>query len=282
MAVKSILVTGCSAGGLGEAIALALAKGNHHVFATARTPSKIPDELSRLDNVTVLALDVTQPSSIAAAVQAVIAAGKGLDILINNAGVGYTLPVLDVNIDTAKAVYETNVWGVLRTVQAFADLLIASRGRVVIMSSVGPLVHTPWMSAYTSSKAAINVFSETLRMELAPLGVSVLTIMAGVVDSKFHANETFALPEGSRYAPIQDIIAGWASGASKPKGCPAEQFAQQVVKDILRSGSGGMVYRGPHSSWVAALSHYGPASMTDMAMSYGQGLDEMKAAHNAK
>ncbi|KAH7309548.1 oxidoreductase [Stachybotrys elegans] len=283
MASKSILVTGCSAGGLGDALALALAlsQAKHHVFATARAPSKIPEELSRLENVTCLALDVADASSVAAALKAVVAEGRGLDILINNAGVGYTMPVLDVNIDKAKQVYETNVWGVLRTVQAFADLLIASKGRVVTMSSVGPLVHTPWIAAYTSSKAAVNVFAETLRLELAPLGVSVLTIMAGVIDSKFHANDPFTLPADSRYAPIQDMIAGWASGASKPKGCSAEQFAQQVMKDVLHPGPGGMIYRGPHSSWIAAMAHYGPASMTDLAMSVGQGLKELKASVDA-
>lgn len=118
------------------------------------------------------------------------------------------------------------------------------------------------VAAYTSSKAALNVFNETLRLELGPLGVSVLTIMAGVIDSKFHTNDSFTLPSSSRYAPIQDIIAGWASGASKPKGCSAEVFAETVVSDILRSSTCGVAYRGPHSSWVAALSNYGPSSMT--------------------
>lgn len=145
MAGKSILVTGCSAGGLGDAIALALAKRGHHVFATARNPSKIPNTISCLEQVTVLSLDVTSPSSIAAAVRAVGASGQGLDILINNAGIGYAMPVLDIDVDQAKQVYETNVWGVLRTIQAFSPLIIASHGRIISISSVGPLVHTPWI-----------------------------------------------------------------------------------------------------------------------------------------
>jgi NAD(P)-dependent dehydrogenase (short-subunit alcohol dehydrogenase family) len=157
---KTILITGCSANGVGSALALALAKhpDNHHVFATARSIHKIPKDLSSLPNVTVLQLNVTSPESVADAVEAVKAhsadsddddtAGAGLDVLVNNAGVGYTMPLLDAQIDKAKEVYETNVWGVLRMVQGFADLLIAREGRVVNLSSVGAVVNTPWIGMF--------------------------------------------------------------------------------------------------------------------------------------
>ncbi|ROT42885.1 NAD(P)-binding protein [Sodiomyces alkalinus F11] len=285
MDLKTVLVTGCSAGGIGAAIALALAKRGHHVFATARMPSKIPSELSDLANVTVLSLDVTSPSSIADAVKAVADLGRGLDVLLNNAGAGYAMPVLDVDIDRAKQVYETNLWGPIRTIQAFSDLLIAHRGRVVNLSTCGAVVNTPWIAAYTSSKAALNQFSETLRLELSPFGVSVVTIMAGVVDSHFHANDSnFVLPEGSRYAPIQEIIAGWASGASKPKGCSAVQFADALVQEITGTGKNGLVFRGPHAGGINFLSRWAPRSATDAAMSYNQGLGELSktVAGNAK
>lgn len=143
--LKSVLVTGCSAGGIGAAIALALAKEGHHVFATARNTPKIPQELSSLSNVTILPLDVTSKQSVVAAAQAVTESGHGLDVLVNNAGVGYVMPVLDWDIDKAQALYDTNVWGSIRTTQAFAELLIASRGRIVNMSSMGCIVNLPWL-----------------------------------------------------------------------------------------------------------------------------------------
>lgn len=146
---KTALVTGCSAGGIGAALALALSKRGLHVFATARNPAKIPAELSRLaNNVTVLplSLDVTSAASVAAAVAAVEESGAGgLDMLVNNAGAGYAMPLLDVDIAAAQELYETNLWGVLRMVQGFAGLLIARRGHVVNISSVGSLLNTPWI-----------------------------------------------------------------------------------------------------------------------------------------
>ncbi|KUI56150.1 NADPH-dependent 1-acyldihydroxyacetone phosphate reductase [Cytospora mali] len=162
---KAILVTGCSAGGIGAAIVSTLAKHDHHVFATARNTSKIPEELTSLPNATVLELDVSSTA-------------------------GYAAPVLDIDIAKAQRVYDVNVWGPVRTIQAFADLLIASRGRIVNLSTVGSVVNTPWISAYASSKAALGNISETLRLELSPFGVSVVIIMAGVVTSQFHENDS--------------------------------------------------------------------------------------------
>lgn len=145
MPPKAILVTGCSAGGIGAAIVLTLAKHDHHVFATARNTSKIPEELTRLPNVTVLQLDVSSTSSVAEAAKAVATSGHGLDVLINNAGGGYAMPVLDIDIGKSQRLYDINVWGPVRTIQAFADLLIGTRGRIVNVSTVGSVVNTPWI-----------------------------------------------------------------------------------------------------------------------------------------
>ncbi|KAK8059256.1 NAD(P)-binding protein [Apiospora saccharicola] len=280
MTSKTILVTGCSAGGIGAAIASALAAKNHHVFATARDPSKIPESLSALSNVSVLRLDVCEPASIREAVQAVADGGKELDVLVNNAGGGYAMPLLDVDIDKAKQLYDVNVWGPLRAVQAFSKLLIARRGRVVNISTCGAVVNTPWIGAYSSSKAALTNLSETLRLELAPLGVTVVAIMLGVIDSHFHQNDQFDLPPGSLYAPIEKIIAGWASGESKPKGVPAEKFALTIVDDIVGEGKAGLVWRGPNAGSIKYLAQFAPQSVNDAAMSYTQGLKELKAHHD--
>lgn len=143
---KKILVTGCSSKGIGAELALEIAKRGHTVFATARNPAKIPSELTNLSNVHVLTLDVTSAASVEDAVAAVKKHGEGcLDVLVNNAGRGYTMPLLDVDIEEAKTLHDANVWGCLRATQGFADLLIASKGRVVMMSSVGGATNTPWI-----------------------------------------------------------------------------------------------------------------------------------------
>ena len=147
---KTVLITGCSAGGIGAALALALAKRGHRVFATARDPSKISAELASLSVVHTLALDVTSAASVRAAAEAVGTITeelgiRGLDVLVNNAGVGYVRPLLDVDVAHAQQLFDTNLWGGLRMVQAFSDLLILRRGRIVNVSSVGAFVNTPWI-----------------------------------------------------------------------------------------------------------------------------------------
>lgn len=142
---KSILGTGCSAGGIGEELALALAKRGHLIFATARNPAKVPETLPSLSTVTVLKLDVSSTESVAAAAKTVTESGRGLDVLVNNAGCGYAQPDLDTDIARAQELFDTNLWGPVRMIQAFAGLLIASHGRIVNISTVGALINTPWI-----------------------------------------------------------------------------------------------------------------------------------------
>jgi len=150
MPPKTILITGCSSGGIGSALALALAKRGHFVFATARNPSKISDALSSLSNVTILPLDVTSAESVAAAVKSVADSGQGgLDVLVNNAGMGELRPILDWEVSEAQRVFDTNFWGVVRMVQAFSGMLVEKRGRVVNVSSVGGVVNVPWHGLFS-------------------------------------------------------------------------------------------------------------------------------------
>ena len=146
---KTILVTGCSADGIGAAMALALARRGHHVFATARQPAKISETLRSLPNVTALPMDVADATSVAEAARAVADTGRGLDVLVNNAGIEYVQPVLDVDITAAQRMLDVNLWGPVRAIQAFADPLIASRGRIVNVSSTASVVNLPWVCKLT-------------------------------------------------------------------------------------------------------------------------------------
>lgn len=158
MATKTILITGCSAHGIGAALALSLARRGHHIFATARSIDKVPPSLLALENATIVPLDVTDPTSVRAAVKTVQSHGHGLDVLVNNAGIAYTAPLLDADIDHSRQVYEANVWGPLRLVQAFSDLLIEKQGRVINISSIAAVVNTPWIGEWKNA-----IFSLYLR-----------------------------------------------------------------------------------------------------------------------
>ena len=145
MIPKSVLITGCSAGGIGFALVEAFQKRGLHIFATARNPSKM-SQLKELPNVTLLSLDPTSTVSVQTAVETVHAKTGGmLDYLVNNAGQTITMPTLDFDIETAKEMYDINVWGMVRVTQEFAPFLVAAKGTLVSISSISSSVITPWI-----------------------------------------------------------------------------------------------------------------------------------------
>lgn len=142
---KSILITGCSDGGIGSALAHVFQSRGYHVFATARTISKM-SELAKLSNMTLLTLDVTQSSHIADATEWVQRrTGGTLDYLINNAGRNHFSPILDANIEECKRIFDINLWGTLAVTQAFAPLVIKAKGTIVNITSISGHINVPWM-----------------------------------------------------------------------------------------------------------------------------------------
>lgn len=132
----SVLITGCSDGGIGSGLALVFQERGYHVFATARNLDKT-SALKNLPNVTLLKLEVTDASHIQAVKDAVSAhTGGTLSYLINNAGRNHFMPLLDEDINAAKMIFETNVWGPLAITQAFAPLLIKAKGTLVNITSI--------------------------------------------------------------------------------------------------------------------------------------------------
>jgi 1-acylglycerone phosphate reductase len=149
---KTCLVTGCSAGGVGPALVEAFKHRGYHVFATARSPTKVPQALHSDPNITVLTLDITSTESITAAAAAVSGkTGGKLDVLINNAGHGLSMPALDTSIEDAKQLFNANFFGVLEMIQAFSHMLIKSKGVIVNNSSVGAYQPFPFISAFPNT-----------------------------------------------------------------------------------------------------------------------------------
>ena len=115
---------------------------------------------------------------------------------------------------------------------------------------------------YSSSKAALNILSDTLRLELAPFGVSVLTVLVGTVSTPFHANEPdVELPPTSRYALIRDTISKWAKGEAGPKGGSPDELAASLVNDVVGDGKSGQIWKGANSGAVKFVSRWVPTSM---------------------
>lgn len=138
----------------------------------------------------------------------------------------YSMPLLDSDLDSVRELFELNVFGVLGTTQAFAPLLLKSKGSVVNISSLASISPIPWHGPYCGTKAALNQISDTLRQELDPFGVKVILVscishpmgillnvntfcqvITGAVNSNIHRNDKATLlPENSLYAPIYEVI----------------------------------------------------------------------------
>lgn len=144
---KSVLITGCSTGGIGSSLALSFANRNHLVFATARNISKVSPILTDHPNVRVLVLDTTSQASITAAAQKVSeTTGGTLDYLVNNAGQGLVAPFLDIDMQKARALFDVNFWGVLNCIQGFKKLLVEGKGCIVNVASVAAVAPNPYES----------------------------------------------------------------------------------------------------------------------------------------
>lgn len=142
---ETVLITGCSDGGIGSALALVLQQRGLHVFATARDPSKMSD-LKGLPNVTMLTLDVVKTDQINAAVELVTKeTGGTLNYLVNNAGRNHFMPILDENLDVVRDLFEVNFYGPLAVTQAFAPLLIKAKGMAVYITSISGYINVPFM-----------------------------------------------------------------------------------------------------------------------------------------
>ena len=149
MPQKSVLITGCSHGGVGHALAETFQSRGFHVFATARTLSKM-HSLGHLPDTTLLTLDVTCTASIATAVEAVKReTGGTLDCLVNNAVQLHVMPLLDTNLADAKKIFDVNFWGAMDMIRAFAPLLVKTKGSIVNVSSMVAKLSTPWIGKYS-------------------------------------------------------------------------------------------------------------------------------------
>ena len=151
---KTVLITGCSTGGIGWAMAKSFHQRGFYVFATGRNPSKTAADLAQLSDIEMLELDVTVPETITQCKEIVSQRTSGrLDVLVNNAGVEFNAPLLDTDIAEAKRLFDVNVWGPLIVTQAFAPLLIEAKGVVYNQSSIDGALNMVWAGKSPSASA---------------------------------------------------------------------------------------------------------------------------------
>lgn len=250
---RSVLITGCSDGGLGAALAIEFHKNGFHVYATARNPSKMKHLASR--GVETLTLDVLDDASIKACVAKV----PSLDILVNNAGAAYPMPIVDMDIVEAKKLFDLNVWSCIAVTQAFMPALLEGTNAMVVnntsLAASSPL---PFNGAYNPSKAALAMFTAMLRMELEPFGITAVDLRTGQVLSNFGENvaaaNSMTLPPNSIYNPAREVVEKTLRQEGiAGQGITAQEWAKGVVKDLMKSKPPAVIWRGK-MAWIAWLA----------------------------
>ena len=209
--MKTILITGCSSG-FGLEIARYFLDRDWKVIATMRTPRE--DVLPRSEHLRVLALDVTDPESIR---QALNAAGP-IDVLVNNAGIGVLSALEGISMDAAREVFETNTLGTMAMTQAVLPQFRQRKAGVIVnVTSSVTLKPLTLLSVYTASKAAVNAFTESLALELAPFNIRVNLVLPGrAPETRFGENAQPRMQGGipEAYGDLaQRVFAQWAQSS---------------------------------------------------------------------
>ena len=200
-AQKAVLVTGASTG-IGRKVTERLAAEGWFVYAGARKDKDLA-ELDAIENVQSVRLDVTNAAEIAAAVETITKAGRGLYGIVNNAGVSLRTPLLETKEEDFHYVMDVNVYGTYRVTKAFGPLVIAEKGRITTISSIAGILSPPGLGVYSMSKHAMEGFGDTLALEMAPLGVHVSLIEPGNFRSEISRTAAKRMGAGAN-SPLAD------------------------------------------------------------------------------
>jgi NAD(P)-dependent dehydrogenase (short-subunit alcohol dehydrogenase family) len=177
-----VLITGCSTG-IGRDLAQRLTQAGYRVVATARKAETLRDVQAALK----LPLDVTHPESICQAVGCILQQFGCIDVLVNNAGYAVRGAVEEVPVEQAQQMFDANVFGVMRMIQAVVPYMRRQKGgRVINISSIVGKLVTPANGTYSATKFALEAMSNALRLELAPFGIQVVLVEPGSIKTQFH------------------------------------------------------------------------------------------------
>ena len=236
------VVTGSSSG-IGFEIALMLARSGFHTYATMRNleKSKKITEIANTQKLPlqVVQLDVNDDISVKNAIDKIVAAeNKRIDVLVNNAGYGLFGPLADTSIEEIKAQFETNFFGVIRVAQQVLPVMRKqnSGGTIVNISSVGGRIGVPVLSAYQSTKFALEGLSESMSYELEPFGIRVVIIEPGFIRTNIINSSTSAekaLDPKSPYFPLMQKVKNYfKSMMENASSSPPEEVAKVILQAI--------------------------------------------------
>lgn len=233
---KAVLITGASSG-LGRAMADTLAANGYFVYAGARKDKDLED-LSAIENIQGVRLDVNKQDQIDAAVKTITDAGRGLYGLVNNAGVAVVQPLIEIEEHDFDFQMNVNIYGPYRVTRAFAPLIIDSKGRISIVGSISGTLSSATWGPYSMTKFAMEAYADALADEMEPFGVDVSLIEPGAYRSNIgksaleRMDERNQSADDSQLKAAMDSSINWLSRFENDQGDPRE-VAATVMKAMF-------------------------------------------------
>ena len=233
---KAVLITGASSG-LGRVMAETMAANGYFVYAGARKDKDL-EELTAIDNIQGVRLDVNKQEQIDAAVTTISEAGRGLYGLVNNAGVAVVQPLIEIEEKDFDFQMNVNVYGPYRVTRAFAPLIIESKGRISIIGSISGTLSSATWGPYSMTKFAMEAYADALADEMRSFGVHVSLIEPGAYRSNIGKSALERMAEknqsadDSQFKEAMDASVNWLSKFENDQGDPTE-VAAAVMKALF-------------------------------------------------
>ncbi len=214
---KVVLITGGSSG-IGKAIGQHLSKKDYIVYGTTRNTSRYPN----FNDFNLIDLDVTKTATIQKAINTIITNEGRLDILINNAGIGITGPVEEIPDEEIITHFETNYFGAIRTLKAvLPQMRKQQNGLIINITSIAGHMGLPFRGIYSASKAALEITTEAIRMEVKDFGIQVTNLAPGdfatnIASGRYHEPLKKESPYNNAYSKTLNLMDSHVDSGSNP------------------------------------------------------------------
>jgi NAD(P)-dependent dehydrogenase (short-subunit alcohol dehydrogenase family) len=244
--VRAWFVTGSSRG-LGRSVVEAALEAGDNVIATARKPEQLGDLVAKYgDRVMPVALDVTDADAVQSAVKAGHERFGRIDVVVNNAGYGDVAAVEDVTLESFRAQFDTNFFGVVYVTKAVLPILREQgAGHIFQVSSVGGRTPPLGLSAYSSAKWAVGGFSSILAQEVAPLGIKVTVLEPGGIRTDWAGSSMNIPPISKPYEQTVGQFAGFLRAYHGQEPSSPAKIAGVILSLVGREGAPVRLLLGP-------------------------------------